>query len=78
MVQCCTCSEISLSLNLVQGHSTKYTKRNFDIHPFEAGGETRLEHFVGKADCGVVVSYCLYIFMPTYPLYCGVKGEELH
>ena len=38
-----------------QGHCTKYTKRNLDIHPFEVGGETKLEHYAGKSDCGVVV-----------------------
>ena len=39
----------------VQGHCTKYTKRNLDIHPFEVGGETKLEHFARKSDCGLVV-----------------------
>ena len=45
----------SQSLLHVQGHCTKYTKRNLDIHPFEVGGETKLEHFARKSDCGLVV-----------------------
>ena len=39
----------------VQGHCTKYTKRNLDIHPFEVGGETKLEHYATRSECGVVV-----------------------
>ncbi len=30
----------------------RYTRKNADILPFEAGGETRLEHFSVKTDAG--------------------------
>ena len=31
----------------------KYTRKNANIRPFEAGGEVSLEHFASKADCGL-------------------------
>uniref|UniRef100_A0A7S0V4Q9 Ribosome production factor 2 homolog n=1 Tax=Polytomella parva TaxID=51329 RepID=A0A7S0V4Q9_9CHLO len=33
--------------------STKYTRKNSEVRPFEAGGETSLEHYCRKADCGL-------------------------
>ena len=36
-----------------QGETVKYTKKNSDILPFEAGGELRLEQYASKADCGL-------------------------
>lgn len=33
----------------------KYTKKNSDILPFEAGGEVKLEQYASKADCGQFV-----------------------
>ena len=34
----------------LQGDSVKYTRKNDDVRPFEAGGETNLEHFSQKTD----------------------------
>ena len=31
----------------------KFTRKNPNLRPFEAGGETSLEHFASKADCGL-------------------------
>ncbi len=33
-----------------QGDSVKYTRKNDDVRPFEAGGDTNLEHFSQKTD----------------------------
>ena len=33
----------------------KYTRKNDDLLPFEAGGEAKLEHFASKTDCGQFV-----------------------
>ena len=33
----------------------KYTKKNEDIRPFEAGGEAALEQFCKKMDCSLFV-----------------------
>ncbi|CAD7695545.1 unnamed protein product [Ostreobium quekettii] len=33
--------------------SVKYTRKNDDVKPFEAGGEASLEHFCKKTDCGL-------------------------
>ncbi|KAH9623793.1 hypothetical protein KSS87_011608 [Heliosperma pusillum] len=38
---------------LKKGESIKYTRKNDNIRPFEAGGETNLEFFSQKTDCGV-------------------------
>ena len=34
----------------MQGDSIKYTRKNDDVRPFEAGGDTNLEHFSQKTD----------------------------
>lgn len=34
----------------MQGESVKYTRKNDDVRPFEAGGDTNLEHFSQKTD----------------------------
>lgn len=34
----------------LQGDSVKYTRKNDDVRPFEAGGDTNLEHFSQKTD----------------------------
>ncbi|KAK9821648.1 hypothetical protein WJX74_004002 [Apatococcus lobatus] len=38
---------------LKQGECVRYTRRNDDARPFEAGGEARLEHFARKSDCSL-------------------------
>ncbi|KAK9757755.1 hypothetical protein RND81_01G184000 [Saponaria officinalis] len=38
---------------LKKGDSIKYTRKNDNIRPFEAGGETNLEFFSQKTDCGL-------------------------
>ncbi|XP_074272979.1 ribosome production factor 2 homolog [Silene latifolia] len=40
---------------LKKGESIKYTRKNDNIRPFEAGGETNLEFFSQKTDCGLFV-----------------------
>ncbi|KAK9749164.1 hypothetical protein RND81_02G106400 [Saponaria officinalis] len=40
---------------LKKGDSIKYTRKNDNIRPFEAGGETNLEFFSQKTDCGLFV-----------------------
>ena len=51
--QCFACGLQLQALNLlvlVQGDSVKYTRKNDDVRPFEAGGDTNLEHFSQKTD----------------------------
>lgn len=33
-----------------QGESVRYTRKNADVQPFEAGGDTNLQHFAQKTD----------------------------
>lgn len=35
--------------------SVKYTKKNPNLRPFELGGETSLEHYARRTDCGLFV-----------------------
>lgn len=42
-------SNLTKAVN-VQGDSVKYTRKNDDVRPFEAGGDTNLEHFSQKTD----------------------------
>ena len=37
-------------IGLLQGDSVKFTRKNDDVRPFEAGGDTHLEHFSQKTD----------------------------
>ncbi|KAJ3681163.1 hypothetical protein LUZ60_015652 [Juncus effusus] len=41
--------------HLKRDSAVKYSKRNDNIHPFEAGGETSLEFFSLKTDCSLFV-----------------------
>ncbi|KAL2892566.1 Ribosome production factor 2-like protein [Bienertia sinuspersici] len=41
--------------HLKKENSVKYTRRNDNIRPFEAGGETNLEFFSQKTDCALFV-----------------------
>eukprot|EP00884_Botryococcus_braunii_P016801 jgi/Botrbrau1/3804/Bobra.0183s0036.1 len=38
---------------LKQRECVRFTRKNDDVRPFEAGGETRLEFFAQRADCGL-------------------------
>ena len=44
-----------MSLYDAQGDSVKYTRKNDDVRPFEAGGDTNLEHFAQKTDSSLFV-----------------------
>lgn len=41
--------------HLKKDNSVKYTRRNENIRPFEAGGETELEFYSLKTDCSLFV-----------------------
>lgn len=41
--------------HLKRNSAIKYSKKNENIRPFESGGETSLEFFSLKTDCGVFV-----------------------
>lgn len=41
--------------HLKKGDAIKYSRKNDNIKPFEAGGETSLEFFSLKSDCGLFV-----------------------
>ena len=43
------------SRDLLQRQAVKFTRKNDDLLPFEAGGEAKLEHFASKTDCGQFV-----------------------
>lgn len=36
---------------IAQMESVKYTRKNQDVRPFEAGGEVSIEHWARKGDC---------------------------
>ena len=41
---------VSTLCAFMQGESVKYTRKNGDVQPFEAGGDTNLQHFSQKTD----------------------------
>ena len=50
--------QVSTALNAglsLQRQAVKFTRKNDDLLPFEAGGEAKLEHFASKTDCGQFV-----------------------
>lgn len=51
----CTCRKPNGCSCILQRQSVKYTRRNGDVLPFDAGGEVRLERFSRKTDCGQFV-----------------------
>ena len=42
-------------MSLMQGNTLKFSRKNTEILPFEAGGEVKLEQYTSKADCGQFV-----------------------
>lgn len=47
--------DVISDLHKLTEDSVRYTRKNADVKPFEAGGESSLQHFANKADCGLFV-----------------------
>lgn len=45
-----TLRTMSVTAERLQGDSVKYTRKNDNVRPFEAGGDTGLQHFAQKTD----------------------------
>lgn len=59
--------------HLKKENSIKYSRKNENIRPFEAGGETSLEFFSQKTDCNLFVvssGCCLSLFDIASGNYC--------